>query len=69
LTETGAFHIERLGLNRPRLVALRVNWQAERRNEQIAGAQDARQEFFRKEIVEAAHRIQSLFDEISQQSQ
>jgi hypothetical protein len=66
LTETGAFHIERLALNRPRLVALRVDWQAERRREQIAREKGARQEFLRKEIVATAQRIQRLVDEINQ---
>lgn len=65
LTETGAFHIERLELNRPRLVALRVSWQVERRKEQTARAKDARQQFFREETLAAAQRIQRLFDEIN----
>ena len=66
LTDMGAFLIERLELNRPRLITLRVSWQAERRKEQAAGAKDARQEFLRRETLASAQRIQSLFDEIDQ---
>lgn len=66
LTETGAFHIERLELNRPRLVALRLGWQAERRKEEIARAIDTRQQLFREETLAAAQRIQRIFDEINQ---
>ena len=66
LTETGAFHIERLELNRQRLVALRVNWQTERRKEQVASARNARQQSLREEALATAQRIQRLFDEINQ---
>jgi len=66
LTETGKFHIERLELNRPRLIALRANWQAERGKEQADQDTDARQAILRKEILAAAQRIQGLFDEIDE---
>ncbi len=66
LSETGAFHIERLELNRPRLRALRASWQAERAKEFAANAKTARQEFLRQEILVTAQRIQRLFDEINQ---
>lgn len=66
LTETGAFHIERLELNRPRLISLRKSWQSEHRKEAILKAEEFKQNTLRTEILAAAQKIQLLFDEINQ---
>lgn len=64
LTEIGAFHIEKLELNRPRLIALRTEWLAEQRKELASDAENSRRQTLQREILTAAQKIQRLFDEI-----
>lgn len=65
LTETGAFHIERFELNRPRLIALRQEWQLQQWKESINNEKEVKRQNLRAEIQASAERIQRLFDQIN----
>lgn len=65
LTETGVFHIERFELNRPRLIALRQDWQLQQWKESVNNEEETKRQNLRAEIQVSAERIQHLFDQIN----
>lgn len=66
LSEIGAFHIKRLFLNRPQLVASRLKWREESRKEAVVASSLERQNHLREATVDFERRIRQIFDEIDQ---
>jgi hypothetical protein len=68
LSKTGRFHIERLKLNRPARIALRLRLRSEARKEATDKATSESERSLREGLLASAERIRQLFDEIDRLS-